>query len=172
MKKYGVFVAVAVLSIVVGFLLGPVLFPVETSVPGVPVRTKSDPGRRERELEQKIKRMEADHAAKLQETEAKVRRARQVANENRKDYLYERAILLIKTQEFGEAARVLQEVLVLDPGDKDIYYDLAIVYDEHLDRPERAAGYYSRYLEMIPEDDPRRSKVQTWKTECLKRAAR
>lgn len=170
MKKYGVLIVVAAISIGLGFLISSAVSREETD------RLKAS---MKAEFDQKAKKMEADYTVQLQEAEARIRlaqkatsKARKVAGETRKGYLYEQARLLIKAQEFEEAARTLQEILVFNVNDKDIYYDLAVIYDEHLNEPGQAVGYYGRYLEMIPKDDPMRSKIQMWRTKCLRRAVK
>jgi hypothetical protein len=40
--------------------------------------------------------------------------------------------------------------LDLSPDDADIHYNLAIVYDDHLQDDAKAVFHYSRYLDLRP----------------------
>jgi len=44
-----------------------------------------------------------------------------------------------------------EKTLELDPDDADVHYNLAIVYDDHLQDNEKAILHYRRYLEICPD---------------------
>lgn len=68
-----------------------------------------------------------------------------------------------------EMIREYEKALATNPQDPPIYYNLGLIYDEHLDQPEKAIEYYQKYLELIPADASDRDKVKLWIENCQKR---
>jgi tetratricopeptide (TPR) repeat protein len=66
--------------------------------------------------------------------------------------LYQRAREAYRHGRYAEAARDLENALVLDPGSPTLLYNLARVY-ELAGELERAIAVYRRYLRVIPEND-------------------
>ena len=63
---------------------------------------------------------------------------------------YNLAIIYENTGRYKEAAQEYEKALELSPNDADIHYNLAIVYDDHLEEHEKAILHYRRYLELSP----------------------
>ncbi|MFH1226712.1 MAG: hypothetical protein V1701_02260 [Planctomycetota bacterium] len=56
-----------------------------------------------------------------------------------------------------------------NPNDAALCFNLGVIYDEYYDNPAKAVFYYSRYIELAPEDAPDRAKVIGWIENCRKR---
>lgn len=118
-----------------------------------------------------IRDLEAKHAKQLMfALKNTQQRQTEVANQSSKDFLYEKAGFYVEEQKYDKAVQSLQAALIIDPDDQGIYFDLAVIFDEHLNKPARAVGCYAKYLELTSEDDPLREKIQSWKDRCVERS--
>ena len=60
---------------------------------------------------------------------------------------------LFRQGEYTKAAYEYESALKLLPGDPDIYYNLAIIYDYYLKDAQKAAHYYQEYLRKMPQGE-------------------
>ena len=63
---------------------------------------------------------------------------------------YNLALIYENEGRYKEAAEEYEKTLELNPDDADIHYNLAIVYDDHLQKNDLAILHYKRYLELSP----------------------
>lgn len=82
------------------------------------------------------------------------------SEESVKERLIKSAEAYRKAGMFEKAVQAYQNARAIDPKDKEIYYNLAVIYDEHLNRPEQAVICYDKFLELAPADDPRRMEIR------------
>lgn len=85
------------------------------------------------------------------------------------DMLCNTAWMWRRSLRYEYAIESYKDALKLKPNVCTIYYDMSLIYDEHLDQPEKAIECYQRYLELIPADAPDREKVKLWLENCRKR---
>ncbi|MDD5560740.1 MAG: tetratricopeptide repeat protein [Candidatus Omnitrophica bacterium] len=78
---------------------------------------------------------------------------------------YNLALVYENAGRYKEAAEEYEKTLELAPDDADIHYNLAIVYDDHLQDNEKAIIHYRRYLELAP-DAKDASMVAAWMYEA------
>jgi len=78
---------------------------------------------------------------------------------------YNLGIIYENAGRYKEAAEEYEKTLELAPDDADIHYNLAIVYDDHLQDNEKAIIHYRRYLELAP-NAPDASMVAAWMDEA------
>ena len=64
---------------------------------------------------------------------------------------YNLAIIYENSGRYREAAEEYEKSLELSPDDADIHYNLALVYDDHIQNNTKAAFHYNRYLELAPD---------------------
>jgi tetratricopeptide (TPR) repeat protein len=64
--------------------------------------------------------------------------------------------LFFKTGNHEKSAYEYEQAIKVMPNDPETCYNLAILYDYYLDDPQKAKGYYQKYLRV--EVDPRRKK--------------
>lgn len=74
-----------------------------------------------------------------------------------------------RSRMYEEAIQSYEKALVINPKDPSIYYQMALIYDEQLDRPDKAIEYYQKYLELTPADAPDRDKGEMLIVNCRKR---
>jgi len=70
--------------------------------------------------------------------------------EERIIYHYNRAFELDYSERYYEAAVEYEEVLKINPNDADGHYNLALIYDDHLNEKRKAIQHYQEYLELKP----------------------
>lgn len=66
---------------------------------------------------------------------------------------YNQGNQLFRKGNYRAAAEKYRQALNYLPQDSDLYYNLGLVYDYHLNRAEKALVYYRRYLELNPESE-------------------
>lgn len=84
------------------------------------------------------------------------------------DQLYNQALGLLQAGKYPEAEKVLLEVLVYNPKDKDALYNLGVLYDNNLGKPGLAISYYRKYLKLDPWAEDA-YQVQGWIEEISKK---
>ncbi|MEJ2657105.1 MAG: tetratricopeptide repeat protein [Desulfobacterales bacterium] len=67
---------------------------------------------------------------------------------SRKDF--DRAVTLLKDQEYGEAIDLLEKIIEKSPGVTAPYIDIAIAY-QRIDKPEQAEKYLKTALRLFPD---------------------
>lgn len=67
-----------------------------------------------------------------------------------RDMHYNMASVYAKEGRYEEAEREYLRALEIDPTDPEIHYNLAILYDDHLNNKSRAATHYRKYLKLCP----------------------
>ncbi|MFU8804058.1 MAG: zf-HC2 domain-containing protein [Bradymonadaceae bacterium] len=89
---------------------------------------------------------------------------RPARNNARRDRLWRDASEAMGGRRYGEAARhyeaLLNEIPSSDPASMSIRLDLARIYRQHLDRPERAVGHLRTFVMNRPDDVAAPSAVQ------------
>jgi tetratricopeptide (TPR) repeat protein len=63
---------------------------------------------------------------------------------------YNQAIEYLKTRQFTQAAKEFNQVIQLNPKDKDANYNLGVLYESYLGDKKRAKFYYTRYIKLAP----------------------
>ena len=63
--------------------------------------------------------------------------------------------------EYKRALEEYQKALEFMPADPDLHYNMAIVYDDHVNNKKQAIFHYQRYIELNPRS-PDRLKVEAW----------
>ncbi|MFA6357509.1 MAG: tetratricopeptide repeat protein [Candidatus Omnitrophota bacterium] len=66
-------------------------------------------------------------------------------------HYYNLAIIYENVGRYKEAAQEYEKILELTPDDADIHYNLGILYDDYLQKNEKAIAHYRRYLELCPD---------------------
>jgi tetratricopeptide (TPR) repeat protein len=74
---------------------------------------------------------------------------------------YNRGLKCDDMGEYEQALEEYQKALEILPEDPDLHYNMAIVYDDHMDDKQKAVFHYQRYLELNPGAADR-AKVRTW----------
>lgn len=62
-----------------------------------------------------------------------------------------------------DAERAFLDALAIDPRDPAVHYNLGILYDEDLDRSDKAKKHYQAFLDLAP-DDKDAGRVYQWLT--------
>ncbi|MCX7626620.1 MAG: tetratricopeptide repeat protein [Candidatus Sumerlaeaceae bacterium] len=68
-------------------------------------------------------------------------------------------VVYMESGAYAKAAEEFKKVLQINPRYDKAALNLGILYEEHLDDPQKALQYYSRYIEM---GGPRAKEVQKW----------
>ena len=63
---------------------------------------------------------------------------------------FERAVVLLKDQEYTQAIDLLEKVIEQSPGVTAPYIDIAIAY-RHIGKPEQAEAHLKTALRLVPE---------------------
>ena len=71
------------------------------------------------------------------------------------------AIAYLKTKQYPLAAETFKKAIRLNPKDKESYYNLAVLYENHLGNKKQALFYYGRYLKLSPLAEDAQ-KVKLW----------
>ncbi len=66
------------------------------------------------------------------------------------DTHYNLGVMFVNQKDFARAAQEFQQVVELEPDDADAYYNLGLIYAEHLPDRERAIKFFQRYLSVDP----------------------
>jgi len=72
----------------------------------------------------------------------------QMDETSRKDF--ERAVSMLKDQDYGQAIDLLEKVIEKSPGVTAPYIDIAIAY-QHIDKPEQAEENLKAALQLVPD---------------------
>lgn len=74
---------------------------------------------------------------------------------------YNLAIAYLQTRQYPLAAEAFKKAVQLNSKDKESYYNLGVLYENHLGNKKQALFYYGRYLKLSPlaEDN---QKVRLW----------
>ncbi|MBW2449339.1 MAG: tetratricopeptide repeat protein [Deltaproteobacteria bacterium] len=72
----------------------------------------------------------------------------QMEEDSRKDF--ERAVTLLKDQEYEKAVDILEKIIEKSPGVTAPYIDIAIAY-QHIDKPEKAEEHLKVALQLVPD---------------------
>jgi len=67
---------------------------------------------------------------------------------SRKDF--DRAIAMIKDQDYGQAIDILEKIIEKSPGVTAPYIDIAIAY-RHIGKPEKAEEHLKTALQLVPD---------------------
>lgn len=67
------------------------------------------------------------------------------------DMHYNLGVLFSKDKEYTRALAEFKKVVELRPDDGDAYYNLGVIYAEHLPDKDRAIAHFRRYLALIPD---------------------
>lgn len=73
--------------------------------------------------------------------------------------LFDQAKLLMLSQNYKEAREILEKLYNEDPSDPDIIYHLALLM-EILNENEEAINLYKKLLEIIPEHQEAKERLQ------------
>ena len=66
------------------------------------------------------------------------------------DVHYNLGVLLSKSKQYEQAATEFRKVIELRPDDAEAYYNLGVIYAEHLPDREKAMAHFRRYLQLKP----------------------
>jgi Tfp pilus assembly protein PilF len=72
----------------------------------------------------------------------------QLDEASRKDF--ERAIAMMKDQDYGQAIDILEKIIEKSPGVTAPYIDIAIAY-RHIGKPEKAEEHLKAALQLVPD---------------------
>jgi len=81
--------------------------------------------------------------------------------EERLIHHYNRAYEFDSNKRYDEAVVEYQEVLKISPNDADAHYNLALIYDDHLNEKRKAIQHYEEYLKLEPVAEDA-SQVASW----------
>lgn len=106
----------------------------------------------EAELRERERRIELSErmAALMDRARGDVQRRAEL---QRRDLHYNMAAIYARDGRYEAAEREYLHALRIDPEDADSHYNLAILYDDHLNEPEKAAIHYRRYVKLRPHAD-------------------
>lgn len=65
---------------------------------------------------------------------------------------YNLGVFYTKEGNYQKAIKEFEAVIKANPNDADAYYNLGVIYAEYLNEEEKAIDYFSRYLELAPND--------------------
>ena len=63
---------------------------------------------------------------------------------------YNLGVILSKQKDYGKAAAEFKKVVELRPDDADAYYNLGVIYAEHLPNRDKALSFFRQYLKLSP----------------------
>jgi tetratricopeptide (TPR) repeat protein len=116
-----------------------------------------------------MKQKETDYINRLREANERVKMMEETLTKERANFYYNLASYATKSQLFDDALDYYNKALVLNPKDAATYYNMGVLYDEHLDNPSKAIFSYTKYLELAPTDASDREKVKKWIDNLQKR---
>lgn len=74
---------------------------------------------------------------------------------------YNLAIAYLQTKQYPLAAEAFKKAVQLNSKDKESYYNLGVLYENHLGNKKQALFYYGRYLKLSPLAEDAQ-KVKGW----------
>lgn len=77
------------------------------------------------------------------------------------DLLVKAARAAIQNEEFDSALVMLNRAIKKDPANPDALWELAVLYDKHLNYQDSAARSYRKFKQLFP-NDPLAAKAQEW----------
>jgi tetratricopeptide (TPR) repeat protein len=96
------------------------------------------------------------NAEKLREEVERLTAALDVSQrENEKERFmlaYNSGALFLAAGRYDRAETEFLKALDIRQNDAALHYNMGILYDEHIDRPEKARFHYTRFLELAPSD--------------------
>jgi chromosome segregation ATPase len=116
-----------------------------------------------------MKQKETDYINRLREANERVKIMEETLTKERSNFYYNLASYATRSQLFEEALNYYAKSLLQNPKDAATYYNMGVLYDEHLDNPSKAIFSYSKYLELAPADAADREKVKKWINSLEKR---
>ena len=116
-----------------------------------------------------MKQKETDYINRLREANERVKMMEETLTKERAIFYYNLASYATKSQLFDDALDYYTKALALNPKDAATYYNMGVLYDEHLDNPSKAIFSYTKYLELAPSDASDREKVRKWIDNLQKR---
>jgi Flp pilus assembly protein TadD len=66
------------------------------------------------------------------------------------DTHYNMGALFSAKNDYSRAAKEFQKVVELKPDDGDAYYNLGVIYAEHLPDRDKATVFFRKYLQLNP----------------------
>ncbi len=82
------------------------------------------------------------------------------------DTHYNMGVMFVKKKDYVRASKEFKKVIELRPDDSGAYYNLGIVYAEHLLDREKAIKYFQRYLAVSPKGEDvswAKQYIATWR---------
>lgn len=87
-----------------------------------------------------------------------------VANRREKEAMhYNIGCVLRSVGQYRKAEQAFMEALALNPRDPAVHFNLGILYDEDLKRPDKAKKHYQVFLNLAPDDEDA-GRVYQWLT--------
>jgi tetratricopeptide (TPR) repeat protein len=89
---------------------------------------------------------------------------KRIAEANRKERLamhYNMGCVYRAGRRYEKAEEEFRKALALDESDADIHYNLGVLYDDDLNKPEMARKHYNRFLELEPKGQDA-ARVREW----------
>jgi len=86
---------------------------------------------------------------------------RKFGDKEKRDMHYNMATVYSKEGHYVDAEREFLNALRIDPGDADVHYNLAVLYDDCLGDKPKAAMHYRRYITLSPYAGDL-DQVKTW----------
>jgi tetratricopeptide (TPR) repeat protein len=83
---------------------------------------------------------------------------------------YNLGVGALQKGDFAQAESAFLRVLQINPLDKEACYNLGVLYEKFLDRPEEAVRYYTRYINLTDDADRDVEQVKSWIKEMKQRA--
>ena len=83
------------------------------------------------------------------------------SDREKRDMHYSMAMVYSREKRHADAEGEYLKTLQLDPADAGSHYNLAILYDDELERPGKAVVHYKRYLKLRPHG-PDADAVRSW----------
>lgn len=96
---------------------------------------------------------------------------KRLRKKDRATFYYNLGVVYSQYNLYSEASEVLKKAILLDPEDAASHYNLAILYDDHLDKKDKAVEHYEAYLKLAP-DTKKRMEVENWIQHAKKLAPR
>ena len=100
-------------------------------------------------------------AQKKEVIELQLQETEKTFKEETLKFHYNMALTYDRSKFYKNAAKEYLEALEIFPDDPDSHYNLALVYDDHLNDKSKAIRHYKRYLELRPGGSDAR-KVEYW----------
>ncbi len=66
------------------------------------------------------------------------------------DTHFNMAVMFTRKRDYGRAAKEFQQVVELAPDDAEAYYNLGVIYAEHLPNRDKAISFFRKYLVLNP----------------------